>query len=195
MKTNSRKKLLLVVLPLCFLFLFNGKKYEDAVFERINVPVKICMEGEACGKAAPARSMSTTNTASIKKVELSEGSEHIVKMLNMGDGGAMIFEPAVIKVSKGDTIHFKATDMSHNSETIPGMVTEGAEGWLAAGATVKSYDLKYIAPLPLSDKASAFLQLGCCDLPPSCKQRPLAPLRRVFRRRRQPRSIHYSLIP
>ena len=132
MKTNSRKKLLLVVMPLCFLFLFNGKKYEDAVFERINVPVKICMEGEACGKAAPASSMSASNTASIKKVELSEGSEHIVKMLNMGDGGAMIFEPAVIKVSKGDTIHFKATDMSHNSETIPGMVPEGAEGWMGA---------------------------------------------------------------
>ena len=53
-------------------------------------------------------------------------------MLNMGDGGAMIFEPAVIKVSKGDTIHFKATDMSHNSETIPGMVPEGAEGWMGA---------------------------------------------------------------
>ena len=68
----------------------------------------------------------------LKKVELSEGSEHVVKMLNMGEGGAMIFEPAVLKVSKGDTIHFKATDPSHNAETLPTMIPDGAEGWMGA---------------------------------------------------------------
>ncbi|MAA53928.1 MAG: pseudoazurin [Porticoccaceae bacterium] len=64
-----------------------------------------------------------------QKVGLSEGSEHIVKMLNAGDGGTMIFEPAVIKISKGDTIHFKATDLSHNSASIEGMIPEGAAPW------------------------------------------------------------------
>ena len=64
-----------------------------------------------------------------KKVELSEGSEHTVKMLNSGDGGQMIFEPAVLKVSVGDTIHFKAADMSHNSASIDGMLPDGAESW------------------------------------------------------------------
>ena len=44
----------------------------------------------------------------------------------------MIFEPAVIKVSKGDTVHFKATDMSHNSVTIDGMVPTGAKPWAGA---------------------------------------------------------------
>ena len=34
----------------------------------------------------------------------------------------MIFEPAVLKVSVGDTIHFKATDAAHNSASIDGMV-------------------------------------------------------------------------
>jgi pseudoazurin len=63
------------------------------------------------------------------KVELSEGSEHVVKMLNSGEGGQMIFEPAVIKVSKGDTIHFKATDVSHNSAAIAGMVPAGSDAW------------------------------------------------------------------
>ena len=63
---------------------------------------------------------------SAPKVELSEGSEHIIKMLNSGSGGSMVFEPAVIKVSKGDTIHFKATDMSHNSVSMDGMIPEGA---------------------------------------------------------------------
>jgi pseudoazurin len=41
----------------------------------------------------------------------------------------MIFEPAVIKVSKGDTIHFKAVDMSHNSASIEGMIPDGAQSW------------------------------------------------------------------
>lgn len=66
---------------------------------------------------------------SAPKVELSEGSEHIIKMLNSGSGGSMVFEPAVIKVSKGDTIHFKATDMSHNSVSMDGMIPEGASSW------------------------------------------------------------------
>ena len=70
-----------------------------------------------------------SNDIPVKKVELSEGSEHIVKMLNSGDGGNMIFEPAVIKVSKGDTIHFKAVDMAHNSVTMNGMIPVGAKEW------------------------------------------------------------------
>ena len=73
-----------------------------------------------------------SSQADVQKVSLSEGSEHIVKMLNSGDGGNMIFEPAVIKVSKGDTIHFKAVDMAHNSASIEGMIPEGAASWASA---------------------------------------------------------------
>ena len=51
-------------------------------------------------------------------------------MLNMGTGGTMIFEPAVLKVSKGDTVHFKAVDMSHNSTSVEGMIPDGAKSWL-----------------------------------------------------------------
>tara|TARA_E500000075_G_scaffold134996_1_gene153758 strand:- start:1852 stop:2454 length:603 start_codon:yes stop_codon:yes gene_type:complete len=65
----------------------------------------------------------------VEKVALSQGNEHIVEMLNAGDGGNMIFDPAVIKVSKGDIIHFRAVDMSHNSATINSMIPSGAESW------------------------------------------------------------------
>jgi pseudoazurin len=65
----------------------------------------------------------------MEKVSLSAGSEHEVKMLNSGPGGTMIFEPAVIKVSIGDTVHFKATDLAHNSASVVGMVPDGAESW------------------------------------------------------------------
>ena len=124
----SRKFLL--TLPLLVLILFNGKKYEEAVIERLLVPVKVCVEGQNCGSAVQAcQSAVTVASAAVKKVELSEGSEHTVKMLNSGEGGQMIFEPAVLKVSVGDTIHFKASDMSHNSASVDGMLPDGAESW------------------------------------------------------------------
>ena len=124
----SRKFLL--TLPLLVLILFNGKKYEEAVIERLSVPVKVCVEGQNCGSTVQAsQSAVTVASAAVKKVELSEGSEHTVKMLNSGEGGQMIFEPAVLKVSVGDTIHFKASDMSHNSASVDGMLPDGAESW------------------------------------------------------------------
>ena len=88
-------KLLLVTL--CFFFLFNGKKYEQAVIDRLSVPVKVCLEGQDCGSAAQAsQSVAAVAPMAVTKVELSEGSEHTVKMLNSGEGGQMIFEPAVL---------------------------------------------------------------------------------------------------
>ena len=67
--------------------------------------------------------------ASFEKVGLSEGSEHIVEMLNSGSEGSMVFKPAVLKVSLGDTIHFRATDLAHNSAAIEGMIPDGADKW------------------------------------------------------------------
>lgn len=50
-----------------------------------------------------------------------------VKMLNKGEAGTMVFEPAYVKAAAGDTIHFISTDKGHNVETIKGMLPEGAE--------------------------------------------------------------------
>ena len=124
-----KNKIFLLILPLCFLLLFNGKKYDEAVKNRLLVPVKVCLEGQDCGSASQVSQVAATAPVEVMKVELSEGSEHVVKMLNSGEGGQMIFEPAVIKVSKGDTIHFKATDASHNSAAIAGMVPAGSDAW------------------------------------------------------------------
>lgn len=54
-------------------------------------------------------------------------AEHTVKMLNRGEAGMMVFEPAYLEVAPGDTVVFEPTDKSHNAETIPGMLPEGAE--------------------------------------------------------------------
>ena len=41
----------------------------------------------------------------------------------------MVFEPGFLRVEVGDTINFIATDMSHNTESIAGLIPEGAQGW------------------------------------------------------------------
>ncbi len=131
------------LLPLLSVLLFdlNAVTAEEALKERLAPVGSICMEGEVCAQVAPASSMPMTGSASsAPKVELSEGSEHIVQMLNMGEGGSMVFEPAVIKVSKGDTIHFKAVDMSHNSASLDGMIPDGASSW--TGSLSKDISVK-----------------------------------------------------
>lgn len=54
-------------------------------------------------------------------------AEHEVKMLNRGEEGPMVFEPAFVRAEPGDVIHFVPTDKSHNVESIKGMLPEGAE--------------------------------------------------------------------
>ena len=52
-----------------------------------------------------------------------------VHMLNKGADGVMVFEPALSKISPGDTVSFIPTDKSHNAETVKGMLPEGAEAF------------------------------------------------------------------
>ncbi len=55
-------------------------------------------------------------------------AEHVIKMLDTGaDGNIMMFEPAFIKVNKGDTIKFISTDPGHNN--ISRHIPEGAKNW------------------------------------------------------------------
>ena len=96
------------------------------IAERI-APVGEILMANDMANSAPIIAMDN-----IQKVALSVGSEHVVKMLNAGEGGNMIFEPAVLKVSLGDTVHFKAVDMSHNSATIDGLIPVGASSWSGA---------------------------------------------------------------
>ena len=53
-----------------------------------------------------------------------------VKMLNKGAAGAMVFEPALVKIAPGDTMKFVPTDKSHNAETVPEMLPAGAEPFI-----------------------------------------------------------------
>ena len=48
-------------------------------------------------------------------------------MLNRGEAGAMVFQPAYVQAEVGDTVRFVPTDRSHNAETVEGMLPDGAE--------------------------------------------------------------------
>ena len=54
-----------------------------------------------------------------------------VHMLNKGAEGAMVFEPAFVKIAAGDSITFIPTDKGHNVETIKDMIPEGAEAFMS----------------------------------------------------------------
>lgn len=54
-------------------------------------------------------------------------AEHEIHMRNKGEKGAMVFEPDFIQAAPGDTIRFIPTDKTHNAETLPKMLPEGAE--------------------------------------------------------------------
>ena len=57
-------------------------------------------------------------------------ADYTVKMLNNGKEGLMVFEPSVLSIQPGDTVLFKATDVSHNSASIQGMIPQGAAPWM-----------------------------------------------------------------
>ena len=66
-------------------------------------------------------------------------AEVAVKMLNRGAAGPMVFEPAMVKIAPGDTVHFIAADKGHDVLSIDRMIPDGAqpfEGKLSQDLTV-----------------------------------------------------------
>jgi len=49
-----------------------------------------------------------------------------VQLRNKGTDGMMVFEPSIVKIAPGDTVHFVPTDKGHNVMSIEGMGPNGA---------------------------------------------------------------------
>ena len=64
-------------------------------------------------------------------LEPAHAEMHEVLMLNRGESGVMVFEPALLRISPGDTVKFVAADNGHNSESIDGMTPTGGITWQA----------------------------------------------------------------
>lgn len=58
---------------------------------------------------------------------LAHAETYQVKMLNSNHTGVMAFEPDYLHIQPGDTVHFVASDPTHNAMTIPGLWPEGAK--------------------------------------------------------------------
>ena len=137
----SLTKKLIILLTFFASLAMSSDMRESAIEERTKPMGSICLKGDGCGissagpgyKVNPLAAMTGAAVeVSSNKIALSEGPEHEVKMLNSGADGIMVFEPAVIKISKGDTVNFVATDMSHNSASLDGMIPAGADSWNGA---------------------------------------------------------------
>jgi pseudoazurin len=59
-------------------------------------------------------------------------AEHEVRMLNVGESGIMVFEPALLRIASGDSVTFVPVDPGHNAESIRGMLPEGARPFRGA---------------------------------------------------------------
>jgi pseudoazurin len=57
-------------------------------------------------------------------------ADYQVKMLNKGpDGKMMEFDPAFLKIAPNDSVTFVPIDKGHSSESIKGMIPDGAQPW------------------------------------------------------------------
>ncbi len=75
------------------------------------------------------RTMLTSAAVMVALCGFASAETYEVKMLNKGESGRMIFEPASLRVAAGDTVKFIATDKGHNAEAEDGMIPDGAEGF------------------------------------------------------------------
>lgn len=68
----------------------------------------------------------TIALAALAAPTATNAAEVQVKMLNHGNAGAFVFEPALVKINLGDSVKFVAVDKAHNVESIAGMLPAGA---------------------------------------------------------------------
>lgn len=53
-----------------------------------------------------------------------------VKMLNRGEGGAMVYEPDFVRLAPGDSLKFLATNQTHNAASMPEIAPAGTKPFM-----------------------------------------------------------------
>ena len=136
LRNNMKNKYYLYILPLCAIFLFNGKKYDESVIERIHLNVNICLEGQECGEVAAV----TDTGAGSKATKLYAGciACHGVK----GEGG---IGPS-FKGQKSDYIAAALNEYKNNVERGPQSALMYAQAAALSESDIKELS-KYIVTL------------------------------------------------
>ena len=90
-------------------------------------------------------------------------AEFDVKLLNKGSaGGMMVFEPALVKIAPGDTVHFIATDKNQDVASVPGMIPDGAQPF--AGKMSEDLTVTFTQPGVYGVKCTPHYALGMVAL-------------------------------
>lgn len=69
----------------------------------------------------------TTAFAALLAAGTAYAADHQVQMLNKGEKGIMVFQPAFVEAAVGDTVTFVPTDKGHDAASIDGMLPDGAQ--------------------------------------------------------------------
>jgi pseudoazurin len=85
-----------------------------------------------------------------------------VKMLNKGEAGAMVFEPALTKVAVGDTVTFVPTDKGHDAQSIADILPDGAEAF--KGKIGQEIAVTFTVPGAYGVKCSPHVAMGMVAL-------------------------------
>jgi pseudoazurin len=85
-----------------------------------------------------------------------------VHMLNKGEAGAMVFEPALTKVAVGDTVTFIPTDKGHDAQSILDILPDGAEAF--KGKMGQEVVVTFTAPGAYGVKCSPHFTMGMVAL-------------------------------
>ncbi|SEM72637.1 pseudoazurin [Sphingomonas gellani] len=82
----------------------------------------------------------------------------VVKMLNRGAGGMMVFEPAIVRIKPGETVVFTPVDKGHDAESIPGMLPAGAQPF--KGTISKPISVTFTKPGVYGFKCTPHFAMG-----------------------------------
>lgn len=91
-----------------------------------------------------------------------QAAEVEVKMLNHGTNGAFVFEPDLVRIQPGDSVHFVATDKGHDAASIDGMMPEGAKPF--AGKMSQDVTVKFDIPGAYGVKCKPHYAMGMVAL-------------------------------
>ena len=80
--------------------------------------------GNAVATAALIGALSSIGSAA--------AAEHEIRMLNKGPDHMMQFDPELLRIEPGDTVHFVAVDKGHSAQSISGMIPDGADPFTGA---------------------------------------------------------------
>ncbi|MFC3704426.1 pseudoazurin [Devosia honganensis] len=89
-------------------------------------------------------------------------ADYEVHMLNKGEAGTMVFEPAYLEIQPGDTVTFLPTDKGHNAETIKDMIPEGAESFKSK--INETFTVTFDVPGVYGIKCTPHLAMGMVSL-------------------------------